>query len=128
VYRVFSSKGVTVRILLAAGMLCGSAVLLTVPQANAQNLSTTQRVVQGKVYAASGAAQAGAVVYLKNEKSLEIKTYISTQDGMYRFGQLGTGEDYQLWAEFGGHKSKTRTISAFDAKKIIDVALHIEDK
>ncbi len=86
------------------------------------------RVVQGKVFAPGGELQAGAVVYLKDEKTLEIKTYISTADGVFRFGQLGSQDDFLLWAEFGGHKSKNKNISAFDSKKTFDVSLHIEDK
>jgi hypothetical protein len=84
-------------------------------------------VIQGKVFAANGSVQTGAVVYLKDMKSLEIKTYIA-QDGTYRFGQLGTQDDYQLWAEFGGHKSKTRIISAFDSRKFFEMPLHLEAK
>ncbi len=95
--------------------------------ASAQSLATTERVIQGKVFAANGSVQTGAVVYLKDMKSLEIKTYIA-QDGTYRFGQLGTQDDYQLWAEFGGHKSKTRIISAFDSRKFFEMPLHLEAK
>jgi hypothetical protein len=94
----------------------------------AQTAAATSRTVEGKVYAASGAPQSDAVVYLKDEKTLEIKTYISIKDGTYRFVQLGNQDDYLLWAEFGGHKSKSKTISSFDAKKVFEVALHIEDK
>jgi hypothetical protein len=101
--------------------LCSSA------DASAQSLAATERVIQGKVFAASGSPQTGAVVYLKDMKSLEIKTYIA-QDGSYRFGQLGTQDDYQLWAEFGGHKSKTKIISSFDSRKFFDVPLHLENK
>ena len=90
--------------------------------------TSAQRVIQGKVFSPGGEPQSGAVVYLKDEKSLEIKTYISTADGVYRFGQLGSQADYLLWAEFGGHKSKNKNISAFDSKKTFDISLHIEDK
>lgn len=118
------------RSMLTAAMALGTTALLPmvhVTGAVAQNLAATQRVIQGKVFAASGSTQSGAVVYLKDLKSLEIKTYIA-QDGSYRFGQLGTSDDYQLWAEFGGHKSKVKNISTFDSRKFFDVPLHIEDK
>jgi hypothetical protein len=94
----------------------------------AQSLATTSRVVQGKVLADNGAPQQGAIVYLKDQKSLEIKTFISAQDGAFRFGQLGSQDDYALWAEFGGHKSKTKNISSFDSKKTFDINLHLEAK
>jgi hypothetical protein len=114
--------------LLVAGLLIAAPSLLTMPAAHAQDASSAERVIQGKVFAASGSLQSGAIVYLKDMKSLEIKTYISTQDGAFRFGQLAMQNDYQLWAEFGGHKSKVKTISSFDSKKLFLVSLHIEEK
>ena len=110
--------------------LAGGMVLfgLSAPVAFSQSAAPTQRVIQGKVFAPSGTIQANAVVYLKDQKTLEIKSYISTADGIYRFGQLGSQDDYLLWAEFGGNKSKNKNISAFDSRKMFDISLHIEDK
>jgi hypothetical protein len=112
---------------LVLGALFVPAVLMQPTPLSAQNVPVAQRVIRGKVYGSGDTPQKGAVVYLKNMKSLEIKTYIA-QDATYRFGQLGTSEDYQLWAEFGGHKSKVKNISGFDSSKQFDVSLHIEDK
>ena len=93
------------------GLLVG---LVLAPQiAHAQQL----RTVQGKVLGPSDDGKAGAVVYLKDVKTLSIRSAISTQDGSYRFGQLSDGIDYELWAELGGKKSATRTVSSFDQKK-----------
>lgn len=85
--------------------------------APAQNLGLAVRVVQGVVRNETDQAQANAVVYLQDQKSLQVRTYITEEDGRYRFGQLSSDVDYQLWAEFKGHKSKTRAISSFDSKK-----------
>jgi hypothetical protein len=114
------------RAVLAAGLAAGAFPCILVNPAQAQ--STSERTIQGKVFAANGSLQSGAIVYLKDIKSLEIKTYISTQDGAFRFGQLGGQDDYQVWAEFGGHKSKIKTISSFDSKKLFLLSLHIEEK
>ena len=57
------------------------------------------------------------MVYLKDVKTLTIRSAISTQDGTYRFGQLSDGTDYELWAELEGKKSPTRSVSSFDQKK-----------
>jgi hypothetical protein len=83
----------------------------------AQNIGQSERVVQGVVRNQSEQPQANAVVYLQDQKSQEVRTYITEADGRYRFGQLSSDVDYQLWAEFKGHKSKTRSISSFDSKK-----------
>jgi hypothetical protein len=55
-----------------------------------------------------------------------VRTFITEADGHYRFGQLASDVDYQLWAEYKGRKSKTRAISSFDSKKQFNFDLKIE--
>jgi hypothetical protein len=96
------------------------------PQGFAQNIGQAVRIVQGIVRDSSDQPQANAVVYLQDQKSLEVRTYITEADGRYRFGQLSSEVDYQLWAEYKGHKSKTRSISSFDSKKQFTFDLKID--
>jgi Carboxypeptidase regulatory-like domain len=93
------------------GLLVGLALAPAI--AHAQQ----QRTVSGKVLGPSDEGKAGAVVYLKDVKTLSIRSAISIQDGSYRFGQLSDGTDYELWAELDGKKSATRSVSSFDQKK-----------
>lgn len=86
----------------------------------------SSRVVQGRVIDTQEKPQPNAVVYLQNQKSLEVRTYITTEDGSYRFGQLGSDVDYQLWAKYQDSKSKTRSISSFDSKKQFNFDLKLE--
>lgn len=88
--------------------------------------SIAVRVVQGMVQDAESKPIANAVVYLQDQKSLGVRTFITEADGNYRFGQLSSDVDYQLWAEFKGHKSKTRAISSFDSKKQFQFDLKID--
>ncbi len=92
----------------------------------AQSIGQSERVVQGIVRDSSDQPQANAVVYLQDQKSLEVRTYITEADGRYRFGELSSEVDYQLWAEYKGHKSKTRSISSFDSKKQFTFDLKID--
>ena len=96
------------------------------PQSLAQSLAQSVRVAQGIVLASDDQPQANAVVYLQNQKTQEVRTYITEADGHYRFGQLSSDADYQLWAEYKGRKSKTRTISSFDSKKEFNFNLKID--
>jgi hypothetical protein len=95
-------------------------------QGFAQNAGQAVRVVQGVVRDSSDQLQANAIVYLQDQKTLEVRTYITEADGHYRFGQLSSDVDYQLWAEYKGHKSKTRSISSFDSKKQFNFDLKID--
>jgi Carboxypeptidase regulatory-like domain len=109
--------------LVLGGLLSGPCMFIALPAAAVAQ--TNERVVQGKVELASGGMAKGAIVYIKNAKTLEIRTYISTADGSYRFGQLSPDADYTIWADYQGKKSKERSISSFDSKKTFNIMLKI---
>lgn len=99
--------------------------LALVVSASAQ--SNSVRSVEGKVYGSGSTPVSSAVVYLMDTKTHNVKSFISTQDGSYRFGQLSTDIDYELWAEYKGEKSDKKTISSFNSKKQLFIDLHIKD-
>ena len=107
---------------------CATGFLLAVPgvDAFAQQRGPEQRVVQGKVTDGANEPIKGAVVYLKDSRSLAVKSYFSDAQGEYRFGQLSQNSDYQIWAENNGKKSAVKTISSFDNKNQFFINLKIE--
>ena len=112
------------KVFLLLLLTCAAAA----PLSFSQSLAQSMRVVQGLVLNADSQPQQNAVVYLQDQKSLQVRTYITEADGRYRFGQLSSDVDYQLWAEYKGHKSKTRSISSFDSKKELIFDLKIDSK
>jgi hypothetical protein len=92
----------------------------------AQDRAPAQRVVQGKIVDKADAVVNGAVVYLKDDHSLAVKSYITDVQGTYRFGQLAQNTDYELWAESNGKKSSVKTISSFDSKNQFYINLKID--
>ena len=84
------------------------------------------RVVSGKVIDKGDAPLKGAVVYLKDDHTLSVKSFIAGDTGEYRFGQLAQSTDYELWAELNGKKSGTKSISSFDNKNAFTIDLKID--
>ena len=75
------------------------------------------RSVQGTVSDAGDSAVNGAVVQLKNTKTLQIRSFITKEQGAYYFHGLSPDVDYELKAEYQGATSPTRTLSSFDSRK-----------
>lgn len=99
----------------------GSALLA--PAAWSQNLG--ERTVSGTILNENAQAVVGATVFLKNEKTKAIRSYISTADGHYHFAQVDMSVDFDLWAEKDGKKSAVKTVSSWDDRKqfILDLKL-----
>lgn len=113
---------------IVIAMLTASQVLtaaytsaLTPPEKQQQLRSLT-----GKVLTRHDDPIAKAIVYLKNTKTLAVKTYISDADGTYRFPALSPNVDYEIYAEFSGLHSDTKTVSAFDNRKAVTLTLRIK--
>lgn len=57
-----------------------------------------------------------ALVYLKNTRSNAVQTFITGPDGKFRFNSLSPNTDYEVFAEYNGKRSNSRTLSAFDTR------------
>jgi carboxypeptidase family protein len=84
------------------------------------------RSVSGRVTGSGDAPQRDAIVYIKNTKTLAVKTYIADDAGKYQFNALLPSVDYEIFAESNGKKSDTRTLSSFDSRKDVTINLKID--
>ncbi len=90
---------------MPARAVCIALVLfctgLNAQQKDAQqkNDDTTTRTVEGMVTNAGNQPVAKAVVQLKNTKTLQIRSFITQDDGSYHFAGLSTDVEYQLKAD-----------------------------
>jgi len=84
-----------------------------------------QRVLTGVVMDKNDQPVANAVVYLKNEKTLNVRTFFAQKDGTYRFPQLERNVNYEVYAELDGKRSDTKTVSQFDDRNAPHVNLRI---
>jgi hypothetical protein len=114
------------KVILATSCMAIFSVAVRGAAVFAQQRGPAQRVVQGKVVDASNASIKGAVVYLKDSRTLAVKSFFSDDEGGYRFGQLSQNSDYEIWAEFNGKKSAVKTISSFDSKNLFNINLKID--
>jgi len=110
---------------LALAVGVASTALLD-PTAHAQDRGPARRTIEGKVEDKNDAPIKGAVVYLKDSRTLAVKSFISDDEGVFHFGQLSQNTDYEVYAEFEGKRSKSRRISSFDSKNDFNFILKID--
>jgi protocatechuate 3,4-dioxygenase beta subunit len=109
-------------ILLLAGAMAAFA-------ASKKGEDQNVRSVQGTVFDSSEAPVNGAVVQLKNTKTLQIRSFITKENGAYYFHGLSPDVDYELKADNNqGASSPTKTLSSFDSRKEAVLNLKLSKK
>jgi len=83
------------------------------------------RLLYGKVLDQQDNPVAGAIVYLTNTRTHAVKSYIVGEEGTYRFPGLST-VDYEVYAQYKGHKSDTKSVSQFDDRPQVYIDLKID--
>ena len=103
-----------------------ATLLLDAAPAVAQQRGPAQRVVEGIVEGSGQTHIPGAIVYLKNTKTLAVKSFVSDDGGKFRFVQLSPDTDYEVWAEKDGKKSPVKTVSQWDERKEFESDLKLK--
>ena len=130
---MWQSRHITWRVpRTAARALLALALLIAVPVFCAakkeKDPEAGMRSVQGTVTSADDLPESGAVVQLKNNKTLQIRSFITEKDGHYYFHGLSPDIDYELKAQSHGLSSSTKTLSSFDNRKAATLNLKLEKK
>ena len=86
------------------------------------------RTVKGIVIDKSESAVPAGVVFLKNLRTNQVRSYIADNEGNFRFSGLDPNADYEVHAEKDGAKSPTRQVSSFDNRKEIVLTLKLDKK
>ena len=89
---------------------------------------STGRLLTGKVIDRQDNPLPNAVVYLTDSRTRAVKTYIVGQDGAYRFPAMSAAVDYEVYAQFNGKKSDTKTVSQFDNRQAVNINLRVDTR
>lgn len=115
-------------LLTAALLLCGAVALGQEKKPKKGEPQT--RSVQGVVSQGDEQPAVGAVVQLKNTKTLQIRSFITKENGAYYFHELSPDIDYELNAtdKKTGESSSTKTLSSFDSRTNAIINLKLNPK
>ena len=110
--------------LVIAATLSGMLPTPALPQ-DQRNFDAGIRSVKGVVSDRNSKPVSGAVVLIKDAKTLQVRSFVTQDDGLYRFYGLSSNDEYQLRAQHEGASSASKTLSAFDNKKeaVVDLKL-----
>ena len=93
------------------------ALLALAPALAQKRDEAPTRSVQGTVTNAQDSPVDGAIVQIKNTKTLQIRSFITKEHGAYYFHGLSPDVDYELKADYQGASSPSKTLSSFDNRK-----------
>ena len=85
------------------------------------------RSVRGTVIDQNGHVLAGAVVQIRDRTTLQVRSYITRDDGVYHFEDLSPDLSYHLRASYSGVFSRSKILSKFDSDRfaVIDLKIRI---
>jgi len=115
-----------VQVAMATLLLVGISAARIPP--DQKDKPVTGRLLTGKVLDKHDNPVVNSVVYLSNTRTHAVTSYIVGPDGSYQFPQLSPNVDYEVYAQYQGRKSDTKTVSQFDDRKRVNIVLRIDLK
>jgi hypothetical protein len=111
-----------------AAVLAVTCAGLLPAQKNKDKDDPTIRSLQGQVVDPDDKPVAGAVVQLKDTRTLQVRSFITQATGDYSFSGLRADTDYEVKASYNGMTSDNKRLSNFDTRKIATVNLKLNKK
>jgi carboxypeptidase family protein len=102
------------------------AVFVVAANAEPKRRNDSGRLLNGQIVNHNGTPLADSVVYLTNMRTRVVKSYIVSADGAYHFPALTPNVDYEVYAQYRGLKSETKTLSQFDDRPVVSINLKID--
>jgi hypothetical protein len=122
------AKSVRIAAIVIVAAACCAPVFAQKPTRQERREEANSRSVMGTVTGADEMPSVGAVVQLKDMRTLQIRSFITQGDGTYHFNGLKADVDYQLTARSGDTSAPTRTLSVFDSRKEAILNFKLENK
>ena len=116
------------RNLMALVVMAASLTVATAQSRKEKAEEASKRSLEGLVTDAADNVVVGAIVKLKDMKSLSVRSFITKEDGKYHFYGLSINNDYEVQADFNGMSSKSRTLTVYDSRKKPNLDLKVEKK
>lgn len=116
------------RVALVVTLLILSLTAVAAPVPKDKDKAAQGRMLTGKVLDHHDNPLVDAVVYLSDTRTRTVKTYIVGPDGAYHFPELSPNIDYEVYAQYKGQKSDTKTVSQFDDRKLVNIILRVDTK
>jgi len=104
--------------LTAAALVLGAGLFAQEPKKTREERreEANSRSAMGTVTSADDKPLGGAVVQLKDMRTLQVRSFITLDDGQYHFSALRNDIDYELTAK-AGEMTATKKLSIFDNRK-----------
>jgi hypothetical protein len=122
------AKSVRIVAVLAVAMVCAAPAFGQGKTRAERREEASQRSVTGMITGVDDKPAVGAVVQLKDMRTLQIRSFITQTDGTYHFYELKNDIDYQLTARSGEAAGPMKTLSVFDTRKEAILNFKLEAK
>ena len=115
---------------LAAVIVLAASVAVVAPAQSRKEKAeeASKRSLEGLVTDSADNVVVGAVVKLKDMKTLGVRSFITKEDGKYHFYGLSINNDYEVQADSSGMSSKARLLSVYDSRKSPNLDLKLDKK